>query len=148
MLKDKSLLPIPFLILEAQEEPQLPVFTLMHHLLLEPKQKISNFYDFCKLTESRVRDFYILLTTGMQAQKRQLFGLPGLGFLPTAITLDAYRWSVGCLAPNPCVRMALCLACRLGSISQWVIAGEQTQVFICHLFLEEILVWQHCHATL
>lgn len=36
-----------------------------------------------------MRDFYVLLTVGLLAQKRQQFGLSGLGFLPTAITLDA-----------------------------------------------------------
>lgn len=68
------------------------------------------FFNFCfKPAKSGIRDFHIPLTVGLLAQERQQFGLSGLGFLPTAITLDACRWSVGCRNPNPCVGMALCL---------------------------------------
>lgn len=61
------------------------------------------------LTKSGIRDFYTILTTDFLTQKRQLFGLCGLGFLPIAITFDACRWSVGCQNSNPCGGMALCL---------------------------------------
>lgn len=64
---------------------------------------------FFNLAKSGIRDFYTILTTGFLTQKRQLFGLCGLGFLPIAITFDACRWSIGCQNPNPCGGMAFCL---------------------------------------
>ena len=91
---------------------------------------------FFKPTKSGIRDFYILLTAGLLAQKTQLFGLSGLGFLPIAITLDACRWSVGCRNPNPCVGMALCL------LAGWAEFHSRVLVVSKHEFCMPSFSWR------
>lgn len=134
---------------EAPKYPLITCLNIFSSAFLGSKQELSYFCFslrllfylhlfllFFKPSKSGIRGFYILLTVGSLAQKRQLFGLSGLGFLPVAITLDACRWSVGCRNPNPCVGMALCL------LAGWAEFHSRVLVVSKHKFCMPSFSWR------